>query len=49
MKRQEQMSIDPLVYRHNRITRLTHWGNALALMILLMSGLMIFNAHPHLY
>ncbi len=43
------MSTDPLVYRHNRITRLTHWGNALALMILLMSGLMIFNAHPHLY
>jgi Ni/Fe-hydrogenase b-type cytochrome subunit len=43
------MSTNPLVYRHNRITRLTHWGNALALMILLMSGLMIFNAHPHLY
>jgi Ni/Fe-hydrogenase b-type cytochrome subunit len=38
-----------LVYRHNRITRLTHWLNALASMILLMSGLMIFNAHPHLY
>lgn len=39
----------PLVYRHNRITRITHWSNAIALMILLMSGLMIFNAHPHLY
>ena len=39
----------PLVYRHNRITRITHWTNAIALMILLMSGLMIFNAHPHLY
>ena len=38
-----------LVYRHNHITRLTHWGNALALMILFMSGLQIFNAHPHLY
>ena len=38
-----------LVYRHNRVTRLTHWGNALALMILFMSGLQIFNAHPHLY
>ena len=38
-----------LVYRHNRITRLTHWIDALALMILFMSGLMIFNAHPHLY
>jgi Ni/Fe-hydrogenase b-type cytochrome subunit len=38
-----------LVYRHNRITRSTHWINALALMILFMSGLQIFNAHPHLY
>ena len=38
-----------LVYRHNRVTRLTHWSNAIALMILFMSGLQIFNAHPHLY
>ena len=38
-----------LVYRHNRVTRWTHWLNALALMILFMSGLQIFNAHPHLY
>ncbi len=38
-----------IVYRHNRITRLTHWIDAVALMILFMSGLMIFNAHPHLY
>jgi Ni/Fe-hydrogenase b-type cytochrome subunit len=38
-----------LVYRHNRVTRLTHWISALALMILFMSGLQIFNAHPHLY
>lgn len=38
-----------LVYRHNHITRITHWTNAIALMILFMSGLMIFNAHPHLY
>ncbi len=37
------------VYRHNRITRLTHWLNALALAILFMSGLQIFNAHPNLY
>jgi thiosulfate reductase cytochrome b subunit len=37
------------VYRHNRVTRFTHWINAIALMILFMSGLMIFNAHPHLY
>lgn len=38
-----------LVYRHNRITRLTHWINALALLILFMSGLQIFNAYPHLH
>lgn len=38
-----------LVYRHNRVTRWSHWLNALALLILFMSGLQIFNAHPHLY
>src|SRR5712692_4142558 len=38
-----------LAYRHNRITRLTHWVNALALLILFMSGLQIFNAFPNLH
>ena len=38
-----------MVYRHNPITRLTHWISALALMILFMSGLQVFNAHPYLY
>jgi Ni/Fe-hydrogenase b-type cytochrome subunit len=38
-----------LVYRHNRITRLTHWVNTLALLILFMSGLQIFNAYPNLH
>ena len=37
------------VYRHNRITRLTHWVNTVALLILFMSGLQIFNAYPHLH
>ena len=41
--------MESLVYRHNRVTRLTHWVNVLALPILFMSGLQIFNAHPHLY
>jgi Ni/Fe-hydrogenase b-type cytochrome subunit len=41
--------MDSLVYRHNKVTRLTHWVNALALTVLFMSGLQIFNAHPHLY
>ncbi len=38
-----------LVYRHRLPTRLWHWTNALAIFIMLMSGLMISNAHPHLY
>ena len=37
------------VYRHRLAVRLTHWVNALAIFCLLMSGLMIFNAHPMLY
>ena len=41
--------MEKLVYRHNHITRTTHWVNALALVILVMSGFQIFNAHPHLY
>jgi len=41
--------MEKLVYRHNRITRSTHWVNALTLVILVMSGFQIFNAHPHLY
>lgn len=35
--------------RHRLMTRLWHWLNVLCLMILLMSGLTIFNAHPRLY
>jgi len=38
-----------LVRRHRVSTRLWHWVNAAALLVLLMSGLMIFNAHPRLY
>jgi thiosulfate reductase cytochrome b subunit len=38
-----------LVRRHRLSTRIWHWSNALALAVLLMSGLMIFNAHPRLY
>ncbi len=35
--------------RHALTTRIWHWVNALSLLIMLMSGLMIFNAHPRLY
>lgn len=38
-----------LVQRHRLSTRLWHWINAASIFILLMSGLMIFNAHPRLY
>jgi thiosulfate reductase cytochrome b subunit len=38
-----------LVRRHRLSTRLWHWINAVTVFVMLMSGLMIFNAHPHLY
>ncbi|MEO5775195.1 MAG: cytochrome b/b6 domain-containing protein [Sphingomicrobium sp.] len=38
-----------VVLRHRLSTRLWHWTNAVAVFVMLMSGLMISNAHPHLY
>jgi thiosulfate reductase cytochrome b subunit len=38
-----------LIYRHRLVTRVWHWLNAVTVVVLLMSGLMIFNAHPRLY
>jgi thiosulfate reductase cytochrome b subunit len=38
-----------MVKRHRLSTRIWHAVNAGALLVLLMSGLMIFNAHPRLY
>jgi cytochrome b subunit of formate dehydrogenase len=37
-----------VVYRHGVVVRATHWINALCLVLLLMSGLRIFNYHPSL-
>lgn len=37
------------VRRHRLSTRIWHWVNAVTLIVMLMSGLMIFNAHPRLY
>jgi len=37
------------LYRHPLPVRLTHWLSALALGVLAMSGMQIFNAHPALY
>jgi len=39
----------PLYYRHRLPVRVMHWINVLAVTILFMSGLQIFNAHPALY
>ncbi len=37
------------VYRHRLPVRISHWLNVPFLIILIMSGLQIFNAHPALY
>jgi thiosulfate reductase cytochrome b subunit len=46
---QAQASPPVEVRRHRLSTRIWHWVNALTLFVMLMSGLMIFNAHPRLY
>ncbi len=38
-----------LYERHALLVRITHWINVVAFVLLLMSGLQIFNAHPSLY
>lgn len=37
------------IFRHRLATRLWHWTNVLAVVVMIGSGLMISNAHPHLY
>jgi thiosulfate reductase cytochrome b subunit len=37
------------VYRHRLPVRISHWLNVPLLIILIMSGLQIFNGHPALY
>ena len=37
------------VFRHRIETRLWHWVNAIAIFVMIGSGLTILNAHPHLY
>jgi thiosulfate reductase cytochrome b subunit len=37
------------VYRHPLFVRLAHWVNVFCFLVLLLSGLQIFNAHPALY
>jgi thiosulfate reductase cytochrome b subunit len=38
-----------LIYRHSLLVRLAHWVNVLCVVLLLMSGLQIFNAHAMLH
>ena len=45
----DDLKAGDVIKRHRLSTRIWHWTNALALLVLLMSGLMIFNAHPRLY
>ncbi|MGA8689482.1 MAG: cytochrome b/b6 domain-containing protein [Methyloceanibacter sp.] len=43
------ISRQEVIYRHSGAVRVTHWVNVFCLLVLLMSGLQIFNAHPALY
>src|ERR1700751_3486056 len=38
-----------LVHRHAALVRGAHWINVVCLLVLLMSGLELFNANPALY
>ena len=38
----------PAVYRHRLPTRIWHWLTAAVILVMLMSGLMIFNAYSRL-
>lgn len=42
------MAQRPLVYRHSVTTRITHWAFFVAFLVLVSSGLEIFNAAPYL-
>lgn len=38
-----------IIYRHALIVRITHWINVICIVVMLMSGFQIFNAHRALY
>lgn len=45
-----QSSLSPASrLRHRLSTRVWHWLNVVSILVMLSSGLMIFNAHPQLY
>ena len=41
-------AVPRVVLRHSAVVRVTHWVNAICFVVLLMSGLQIFNATPQL-
>lgn len=45
----ERQKRDGKIYRHRLPTRIWHWVSAVTIFVMLGSGLMILNAHPHLY
>lgn len=49
MKADTPIARREVIYRHSGVVRVTHWVNVVCLLVLLMSGLQIFNAHPALY
>ena len=49
MKKLASATESSLFYRHRLSVRIMHWTNAVSFIVMLMTGLAIFNAHPSLY
>jgi len=49
MKVSKDLSTRQIDYRHPWPVRVWHWTNAAAIAVLLATGLLIFDIHPHLY
>jgi thiosulfate reductase cytochrome b subunit len=49
VKREGRKARREVIYRHTFLVRLSHWINAVCIVMLIGSGLNIFDAHPRLY
>jgi thiosulfate reductase cytochrome b subunit len=49
MEPQADLAEQQIDYRHPLPVRVWHWANAAAIAVLLTTGLLIFDIHPHLY
>lgn len=49
VKREGRKARREVIYRHTFLVRLSHWINAICIVMLIGSGLNIFDAHPRLY